>query len=243
MAEQSFTDRLQRSFEMRDIIAVFDPVYNPGAALPGELDLGLPAFATKLNAVELLNNGAVDAANLYALTARERETHLATVLTAATSVLAYLRSKKKTLGSLLRGAEVIVKRMRGTRPKKKAAPPAEGEAPPPKERNRGQQSYMEQAGHLRTLVTYLTGKPAYNPPATHPAALGNLNSLLSSFRAFNTAICQQDAALIHAESERHEAYFKKHDGLQDHFHAMKEAVKSQYGATSTQYGDIGSINW
>lgn len=243
MAEQSYTDRLQRGFEMHDIIAEFDPVYAPGAPIGEELDLRLPAFQAKLTATELLHNAAVDAAQAYSQTATDREKHLETVLAAGTSVLAYLRSKKKTLSTLLRGADKIVKRMRGARPKKKKTPLPEGEAPPAAERNRGQQSYMEQAGHLRTLINLLTGKPGYAPAATHPAHLNHLNTLLSSLRSFNTAICQQDADLIHAESERYEAFFEEDTGLHDYFHAMKESVKSQYGATSTQYGDIAGKTW
>ena len=130
MADQSFTDRLQRSLEMHSIIAKYTLPYSPGEPSPGELDLRLPAFLEKLTAVEALNNEAADAGALYALKALERETHLEHVLTAATSVLAFLRSRKKSLRSLLRGADKIVKRMRGARPKRKKAPSAEGEEPP-----------------------------------------------------------------------------------------------------------------
>jgi hypothetical protein len=243
MAERSFTDRLQRGLEMHDIIAGFIPAYAPGAPAGAELDLRLPAFHAKLTATELLNNAADDAALLYSQTATDRENHLDTVLTAATSVLAYLRSKKKTLGTLLRGAETVVKRMRGARPKKKNTPLPEGEVPPAPERNRGQQSYMEQAGHLRTLINLLTGKPGYAPPVGHLAHLDHLNALLSSLRGYNTTICQQDADLIHAESERYDGYFEKHTGLHDHFQAMKESVKGIYGAASSQYGDIAGKTW
>lgn len=243
MADRSFTDRLQRGFEMHDIIADFDPAYAPGPPTGEELDLQLPAFHAKLAATELLNNEAEDAAQLYSQTATDREKHLETVLASATSVLAYLRSKKKTLGTLLRGSETVVKRMRGARPKKKKVPLPEGEVPPAPVRNRGQQSYMEQSGHLRTLINLLTGKAGYAPPAGHAAHLDHLNSLLSSLRSFNTTICQQDAILIHAESARYDGYFDKHTGLHDYFHAMKESVKGIYGATSSQYGDIAGKTW
>jgi hypothetical protein len=243
MAEQSFTDRLQRAFEMKDIIALFTPAYNPGAPAAGELDLRLPAFTTRLNSLSQLNEIVADTAAMYGQTAMDRAAHLDRVLAAATSVLAYLRSKKGTLGTLLRGSEVIVKRMRGARPKKKAAPPAPGDVPPAPERNRGQQSYMEQAGHLSTLINLLTGRPGYAPPAGHPAELANLGALLSSFRSYNVTICQQDGELIHAESARYMAYYKPNDGLHDHFHAIKEAVKGQYGATSPQYTSLAGKVW
>ena len=72
MAEQSFTDRLQRAFEMKDIIALFTPAYNPGAPAAGELDLRLPAFTTRLNSLSQLNEIVADTAAMYGQTAMDR---------------------------------------------------------------------------------------------------------------------------------------------------------------------------
>ena len=248
MTESSYTDRLQHAQSLHDVISNLTPAYSPGAPKPGALDLRLPGYLTRVLQVSNLNDAAEDATTLYGDKATDRAAHLTTVLAAATSVLAYLRTDKKTFATLLKGAEKIINRMRGPK-SKKAPPPPPGEPPPPaKERNKGQQSYMEQQGHLRTLVNLLSNKPDYTPPdvapaVQHPGSLGNLNGLLSSFRAFNSQISQLDADLIHAENERLAAFEHKTTGLHAHFNAVKDAVQSQYGFAGTQYGEVSGIEW
>jgi|GEM_PF-1259442 len=249
MPEDSFTDRIQRAELLHNTINLLTPAYNPGVPGAGELDLQINAFFQKVAQTAVVNEAAEDAATAYGNWSTNREAHLTNVLAAATSVLAYLRSKKKTLAPLLTGAEKIVKRMRGSKAKK-APPPPDGEPPPPdKVRSKGQQSYMEQQGHLRTLVNLLTNKPGYAPPASppgqppHPASLDNLNALLSAFRTFNAQSSILEAALIHAEAVRMEAFEHKDHGLHPWFLAMKEAVQSQYGFTSSQYEQIAGIEW
>ena len=249
MAEDSFTDRLQRSQLLHDIIAGLVPVYTPGIPLPGELDLRLPAFASTIQTASLANDAAQDAAQDYGNMALQRETLLATVLKAATSVLAWLRSKKSSLGSLLTRAEKVVDRMRGPKEKQPAPPPPANPGDPvPKPRNRGEQSYAEQAGHLRTLIRLLSANPAYNPVAApgeppHPASLGNLNGLLSSLRSYNTVLCNKDADLINAEGDRQDAFEDEKTGLHVHFLAVKSAVQAQYGYNSPQHGQVSGIEW
>ena len=246
MTQDSFTDRLQRAQLLHDTTVLMDPPYTPGVPLAGEMDLQLPAFQQTIAAAAATNDQAQDAATAYGDMAREREALRVTILAAATSMLAYLRSKKSTLGTLLAGAEKVVSRMRGSK-EKQPEPPADP-GPAPKKRQRGQQSYMEQAGHLRTLIHLLTNKPAYNPPQIpgqppHPGSLANLDSLLSSLRSYNTQLCLRDADRITTEGDRQEAFEDETTGLHPHFLALKAAVQSQYGFNSTQYGIVRGIEW
>jgi hypothetical protein len=248
MAEDSFTDRLSRAQLLHDIIAGLTPAYTPGTPAPGELDLRLPAFQTTIAATTTANDLAQDVTEDYSGLALQREQLLDTIMKAATAVLAWLRSRKSTLGSLLTRAEKVVDRMRGPKEKlPEPPPPAPGE-PEAKKRNRGQQSYAEQAGHLRTLIRILAANPAYDPVAPpgepqHTASLGNLNGLLSSLRAFNAGLCDKDADLINAEADRYDAFEDERTGLHVHFLAMKSAVQAQYGFGSSQYGQVSGVEW
>ena len=249
MANDSFTDRIQRAQLLHDTLEQADPPYTPGAPLAGELDLRLPAFLQKILATTTANDVAVDAASDYGNMARDREALLTNILAAATSVLAFLRSKKATLGSLLTGAEKFVDRMRGPKEKQPApGPPADPPAPAAPKRNKGQQSYMEQAGHLRSLIRLLTNKPAYNPQdipgqPSHPASLNNLNGLLSSLRSYNSQLSDLEADVTTTEGDRQDAFEDEKTGLHPHFLAVKSAAQSQYGYTSTQYGNVSGIEW
>lgn len=243
MTESTFTDHVQHATDLKNVIAGLTPAYAPGAPAAGELDLRIPAFESAIITAANSHQAVEDAAAAYGLKSTDREDCLKAVLAAGTSVLAFLRSKKKTLAGLLRGAERLVNKMRGPKAKK-APPPAEGEPPPPeKARNRGQQSYREQAGHLKTLHSLLNGIPAYAPGATHPAHPDQLEALLVTLEDCNNEISELSAAVIRTESEREDAFTKKDTGLHDHFLAMKNAVQSQYGATSTQFADVDGILW
>ena len=206
MAEDTFIDRAQRSAEMRDIIVLLTPAYNPGVPASGEMDLRMPAFTTKIAAANTANQDVANAAAAYNYKAGLRETKLTEVLKAGTSVLSYLRSKKKTMEALLKSAERIVAKMRGPKKKAETPPPAPGDPPPAKERNRGARSYMEQAGHLKTLYTLLTGKPGYTPDPANPASVAFLTGLYGELDGLNTELCTLNANLIHAESLREVAY-------------------------------------
>ena len=249
MTESSFTDHLAHAQLLHDTVNNLTPPYAPGAAAAGDMDLAIDAYQDKITEVQVMHDAAEDASTAYGSKALDRAAHLTSVLTAVTSVLAYLRTKKPTLGTLLTCAEKIVTRMRGPKIKKTPAPLPGDPAPPVKERNRGQQSYMEQQGHLRTLINLLTGKPGYAPaPAgpglpQHPASLDHLNGLLSGFRAFNSQISVLEADLLHAEALRQDAFENKRTGLHPLFITVKDAVQSQYGFSSTQYGTVAGIEW
>jgi len=240
MTESSFMDHVQHATELKDVIAGLEPAYAPGVPEPEELDLRLTAFNSAIGAAEGAHLDAEATASTYGDMARERDDCLKLVLSAGTSVLAFMRSKRKTLGRQFKGVERIVKKMRGTRPKKAPPPPPEGE-PPEKARNRGQQSYREQAGHLQTLHALVNGNAAYNPPANHPAHPDKLDELLTALNTCNGQISVLKAAVIRSETLREEKFTEKDVGLHDYFHAMKESVKGQYGADSTQYADVAGI--
>lgn len=246
MAEDTFTDRIQRSTLLLNTISGLTPAYHAEEPEDGDPDLRPSGFQTCINLANTANDEAEDQRQDYSLEAKRREDLLDEILKSATSVLAYLRGKP-ALSSILRHAEKIVDRMRGTR-EKQPDPPAEPGTPEPVKRNRGQQSYAEQAQHLRTLIRLLTGKPGYNPTSApgqpqHPASTGALSGQLSSLRSFNAGLSDKEADVMLAEAKRQDAFEDEKTGLHTHFLAMKSHAQSQYAFGSTNYQTLHGIEW
>jgi len=128
-------------------------------------------------------------------------------------------------------------------------PPADPDAPAPKTRERGGQSYKDIEGHLGKLVAALGKCPDYNTGAPAEITTGMFETLQEAFRTGNASIAAKEVELGDAQIERLRLFESKKplpDGsasLRDRWSRIKSAVKSQYGPGSAEYALVAPIKY
>lgn len=235
-SEKSFSDRAQKARDLHAACAGFTPVY---AAPPQGTTLA--ALDTMIISCETFNNAVEGHDTNWSDAVTQRIGVAKTIKLTSTQLINYIESGP-TWKSKFPKAKRFADAIRGIKhPRKPTAPPPPGE-PPAKRRERGGQSYAELETNWRGLVALATGLAGYAPMGTE-IQLGTINGLLSSIKNLNTTISTLEAALSEAQIERKKAFEAPLTGLAEMFKSVKQTVKGQYGAASTQWAQVKGMNW
>ena len=240
-AEKSHRDRQGKSQLLIDTSAGFSPTY-----APGDSSVSVPNFTAFLGGVDAANTAVENLEVNYTNNSTARIAMVKAIRSAATQAVGYVKSNK-AWATQFKAVKMAADKLRNMRPPTKAAlppPPPPGGEPPAEvaKRNKGEQAYVELQAHFSSLITALTACPGYNPPSA-TITLNTFNGLLSQFRGLNLFISQLTGQLTTAREARRKLYYVGDSCLECKFQAVKNAVKGQYGQTSTEYGSVKSIKW
>jgi len=137
----------------------------------------------------------------------------------------------------------INKKIQGTGKKKTEAPPAAtSEEPTPKSISTSQQSYDRQIDHLANLIQVLEQTPIYSPNENE-LKLQTIKDRLTDLKAKNTSHINAYTNYTNAIKERNKILYDPTTGLVQTSKEVKQYVKSIFGATSTEYRKLSSIEF
>ncbi len=226
-SETSFVQRIHKTDRLLAAAAGFIPAYEPA-----DSGLLLAAVTAVLANAEPLNAAVADAITAWSAVVQERRAQIALIKARGTLLINYLRSNPAWATSLPR-AKLLADAIRDIRPR----------VPGSSARQRCAQSCSQIEGNWQSLTALAIGLPGYAPPATNtalqPAALTALHTHLTTL---NEAIATHEETLSTLRQQRLDAY-NGPDGLKEKFKGLKQAIKGQYGHTSTQFLQIKSLRW
>ena len=153
--------------------------------------------------------------------------------------------------SKLPAVKAVADKLRGSKvPKSTApAPPADPDAPAPKKRDRGGQSYRDIEGHLGKFINALMKCSGYDTGAPGDIQTIMFASLQGTLKTANDTIPDKEVALQDAQVDRLRIFQSKKplpDGsasLRDRWVRIKLAVAAQYGRSSTEYTLVKGIKY
>jgi hypothetical protein len=105
-----------------------------------------------------------------------------------------------------------------------------------------QQSFDNLIDHFTKLIQLVSAEPLYNPNETDLKVV-QLNTLLTSLKASNTAVITATTGHSNALISRNDMFYKKDVGLVDIALEVKKYVKSVFGATSPQYKQVSKLKF
>ena len=231
-SEQSYHDRAQRSETLKAAVAAMSPAY-----APADPAFTLAKLTTAIAAANAAGTALDEARPPYQDDVADRIALAKLIGPLVTQSLAYVKSNT-AWAKRYDAVKTLADKVRGVHPPK--AKPADP-APDKKERNRGEQSYVEIAAHLKRYIARLDGLAGF-APQDPKISLAALNGHLAALDGLNQSIPALSQTLADAITDRQEAYTGP-GGLKFVFDGVKTSVKGQYGQSSNEYKSISGMRW
>lgn len=133
------------------------------------------------------------------------------------------------------------RKMQGKRASK-IETPLDPNTPAPKTISSSQQSYDQLIQHFEGMISVLESEPSYAPNETD-LQVANLKTKAEDLETKNENVANAYTAISNARIERNKKLYKDVEGLVDTAGEVKKYVKSVYGATSPEYGQIKGIKF
>lgn len=213
--------------------------YNPSKAA-----LKLTALTPQLTAAQAALQAVKTAKTAYDNATNAREISFKPLKPLATKIinaLAATDAVKQTIDD----ARTIINKIQGKRAKTVEIPDAkalaEG-AEPVKTASTSQQSYDKLIDHFTQLIALLTAEPKYLPNENE-LKVATLNTMLTDLKAKNTGVINAVTAASNARINRDKLLYGEITGMVDTALAVKQYVKSLFGATSPQYKQVSKLKF
>jgi hypothetical protein len=217
----------------------YGATYNPSKAA-----IKLAALNTLLTGAQAALQAVKPAKTTYDNATNAREIVFKPVRPLATKMinaLAATDAAQQTIDD----ARTINNKVQGRRAKAIDAPTPEAVAAgaqPVKTSSTSQQSYDKMIDHIAQLIALLTAEPKYLPNENE-LKVASLNTLLSDMKAKNTAVINAYTAVSNVRIARDKFLYADISGLVDTALAVKQYVKSLFGATSPQYKQVSKLKF
>ncbi|TYA56802.1 hypothetical protein [Formosa maritima] len=131
------------------------------------------------------------------------------------------------------------RKIQGKRASKKEEP-VDPNQPAPKTISSSQQSYDQQIQHFEGMISVLASEPSYTPNETE-LQVATLQTKLQTLKDTNAQVSKAYAEVSNSRLERNKILYSDDKGLVDTAGEVKKYVKSVYGATSPEFGQIKGI--
>jgi hypothetical protein len=242
MASTTETGHAKNVATFEDLISFctgYGATYNPSKAalkLPA-LNTQLTAASAALQAVKVAKTGFDNATNARELAFKP----LKSLSTKIINALAATDAEDQTIDD----AKTTNTKIQGKRAKAVAKPDAKALAAGAgsvKTASTSQQSYDKIIDHFAQLIQTLTAEPNYQPNESD-LQVPSLNTFLTDLRTKNTDVINATTSLSNARIQRDEALYGVDTGLVDVSQAVKQYVKSLFGATSPQYKQVSGLKF
>jgi hypothetical protein len=244
-SEQSYADRIGRFVLLKEACESMSPAFAPAdtditLAAQNTLVTTLNTCCTAVNTAQVELKDLTDPRVTLVKTMKERVTR-AVSRVASNRAWASKLPAVKAAGDKVRGFKA---------PKPKLPPPpTDPDAPAPKKRDRGGQSYRDIEGYMGKFVSAVLKCAGYDTGAPGDIQSIMLSSLQSQLNTANTQIPEKEVVLGDAQIERLRIFESKKplpDGsasLRDRWVRIKKAVKAQYGTASAEYALVRGIKY
>ncbi len=220
------------------------------AFAPPDTDIAIPAQITLITTLNTCCTNVNDAANNLKDLSDPRAASIKVIKERVSRAVSRVKSNR-AWASKLPAVKMAADKLRGLKvPKSTApAPPADPDAPVPKNRDRGGQSYRDIEGNLGKFIGALAKCAGYDTGAPPDIFSGAFSTLLATLKTANDAIPDKEVALQDAQIERLRIFESKKplpDGsasLRDRWVRIKQAVAAQYGRSSVEYALVKGIKY
>jgi hypothetical protein len=209
-------------------VTAYGEAYNPAneAVTLQVLDTLLKNAQTQIAEVD-------SAKNAWNLTAGARAAAFEPLKPTATRLMGALKVSGAP-GKTIEEAKAINRKIQGSRAKK----PTDAE----KAVSVSQQSYDSLTENFAKFIDLLAAEPAYKPNEQDLKQTA-LAATLTGFREKNLAATNAYTAYSNAQIARNAVLYAKNTGLVDTALAVKEYVKSIFGATAPQYKQVSKLEF
>ena len=243
--EQSFADRIGRFTTLKEACESMSPAF-----APADTDITVAAQISLLTTLNtcctLVNNALTDLKDAT----DGRVVQVKTIKERVTRAVNRVGSNRAWAGKLpnVKAAGDKVRGMKSPRPAS-PPPPADPDAPVPKRRDRGGESYRDIEGHTEKFISALLKCSGYDTGAPGDIQTIMLSSLKSGLKTASDQIADKEVTLSDAQLDRLRVFQSKKplaDGsasLRDRWVRIKKAVKSQYGTASVEYTLVAPVKY
>lgn len=122
----------------------------------------------------------------------------------------------------------------------KVEEPVDPNAPAPKTISSSQQSYDQLIQHFEGLISVLESEPSYAPNETD-LQTATLNAKATDLKTKNNDVATAYTGVSNARIDRNKTLYNDSTGLVDIASEVKKYIKSVFGATSPEFGQIKGI--
>jgi hypothetical protein len=133
------------------------------------------------------------------------------------------------------------RKMQGQRASKKEEP-VDPNVPAPKTISSSQQSYDQMIQHFDGMISVLDSEPTYTPNENE-LKITALQTKLQELKDTNDQVANAYTAVSNTRIERNKTLYKDDSGLVDTAVEVKKYVKSVFGATSPEFGQIKGLKF
>lgn len=133
------------------------------------------------------------------------------------------------------------RKMQGQRASKKEEP-VDPNQPAPKTISSSQQSYDQMIQHFDGMISVLDSEPTYTPNETELKVTA-LQTKLQELKDTNDQVANAYTKVSNARIDRNKTLYNDDSGLVDTAGEVKKYVKSVFGATSPEFGQIKGITF
>lgn len=243
--ENSFTDRIGRFTLLKDACDGMSPAFTPADS--DITVLSQTSLITVLNTCcTVVTTAATDLKD-------QTDARVALVKTLKERVTRALNrvASNRAWAAKLPAVKAAADKVRGMKlPRTGALPvPSDPDAPVPKVRERGGESYRDIEGHVGKFIAALGKCAAYDTGAPADITSLMLMTLQGSLKTLNDQIAEKEVTLRDVQIERLRVFESKKplpDGsasLRDRWARIKKAVKAQYGTGSAEYALVAPIKY
>ena len=142
---------------------------------------------------------------------------------------------------MVKDAKTINRKIQGARASK-SKKPLNPNAPAPVTISTAQLSYDQQIEHLNALIELLKSETTYTPNEPD-LKTATLSTLLANLKTANTNVSTSFVAVSNARIARNKTLYNAKVGTVEIAQAVKDYVKSVYGATAPEYKQIRKIQF
>lgn len=216
----------------------FGSVYNPS-----KTTLQITSLDTRLTIAGSEIAKVATAKNTFDTATSERQTAFAPLKQLSTRIFNFL-SATESSDLIIANARTINNKLQGRRSKPipKTTPVEDGDTPTPKHISVSRQSYDMLIANFSEFVSFLSQIPSYMPNEID-LKVTSLNTYLESLKTSNTNLITAEVTYNNARMSRDKIFYLKDSGLVDIALSVKKYVKAIFGATSTEYKQIGSLSF
>jgi len=238
MASTSEVGHAKNVANFQDLIAFvngYGATYNPS-----KNSLQLPQLEALYNQASISLDGVVNKNTEYNNVVNERIEAFSDLRPLSTRLVNALDTTNAS-DEKVEDAKGFNRKIQGKRASK-IETPVDPNQPAPKTISSSQQSYDQMIQHFEGMISVLASEPSYTPNETE-LQVATLQTKLQTLKDTNAQVSKAYAEVSNSRLERNKILYSVDNGLVDTAGEVKQYVKSVYGASSPEFGQIKGIKF
>ena len=208
---------------------------------PSKTALSLSKLQTLVATAEATLTDVVTKNTAYNTRVNERQVTFSGLKSLATRLVNALQTTEATK-QLVDDAKGFNRKLQGKRSTPTPTTPIDPNAPAPNTISTSQQSYIQQIQHLAGLIEVLKSEPSYTPNETDLQTT-TLEEKLAELILKNNEVATAYVAVSNARINRNNTLYTNDDSVFEVASEVKKYIKSIYGATSPEFGQVKGIEF